>query len=105
MRFNYVKKRNFMNKNRIPVRRCVGCGISYEENLLLRVVRLPDGRTEPDPAGKKPGRGAYICKNPVCLNKARKAGRIERSLSSKVDEKIYQWLEKEITKAGTGGDK
>ncbi|MBR6426603.1 MAG: YlxR family protein [Clostridia bacterium] len=93
-----------MKKNRIPVRRCVGCGISYEENTLLRVVRLPDGNTEPDPSGKKPGRGAYICKNPDCLKTARKKKALERSLSSTISDEIYLWLENSI-KDDLSGDK
>ena len=89
-----------MKNRKIPVRRCVGCGVSYEENSLLRVVRLPDGRTEPDFTGKKPGRGAYVCKNTDCLNKAKKNGRMERSLSAKIAPETYLLLEKQITETG-----
>ena len=88
-----------MKKSKTPVRRCVGCGISYEESMLLRVVRRPDGKTESDPTGKKPGRGAYVCRNLVCLQNARKKKAFERSLSSEINENIYLWLEHIITGA------
>ena len=49
-----------------------------------------------DPTGKKNGRGAYICPNRVCLEKAFKSRGLERSFKMKVPEEIYVSLQKEL---------
>ncbi len=40
---------------------------------LIRVVRAPEGGLSLDFRGKKPGRGAYLCPDPACLTRAKKA--------------------------------
>jgi hypothetical protein len=47
---------------------------------LVRIVRSPDGFVRPDPTGKAPGRGAYLCADPACWDAAIKKKRLERSL-------------------------
>ena len=85
-----------MTGKKVPERRCVGCGISFPKKTLIRVVKLPDGGAELDFIGKKPGRGAYLCKNIECLKKARKAKRLERNLEVSISEEIYDMLEAEL---------
>lgn len=74
---------------------------------LIRVVKSPDvkdengeitasGEISLDLTGKKSGRGAYVCKSAECLEKAHKAHRIERSLSCKIPEEIYEQLRTEF---------
>ena len=74
---------------------------------LIRVVKSPDvkdengeitasGEISLDLTGKKSGRGAYVCKSAECLEKAHKAHRIERSLSCKIPEEIYEQLRTEL---------
>jgi hypothetical protein len=41
---------------------------------MSRLVRGADGRVKPDRTG--PGRGAYVCRNPACLERAVKPGRL-----------------------------
>lgn len=75
---------------------------------LVRVVKAPEKPEAPeaepkislDLTGKKPGRGAYICRDPQCLQKARKARRLERAFSCKIPDEIYEKLEGELTKDG-----
>jgi predicted RNA-binding protein YlxR (DUF448 family) len=64
---------------------------------LVRIVRSAEGAISLDANGKKPGRGAYICKNIDCFKKARKAKRLERAFSSAIPEDIYKRLEEELT--------
>ena len=85
-----------MTVKKIPERRCVGCGISFPKNTLIRVVKLPTGGVELDFVGKKPGRGAYVCKNTECLKKTRTAKRLERNLEVESPEDIYNSLEVEL---------
>ena len=58
-----------MKPKKIPMRMCVGCREMKEKRELIRIVRTPEGETALDPTGKKPGRGAYVCRNPECLRR------------------------------------
>jgi predicted RNA-binding protein YlxR (DUF448 family) len=80
----------------IPMRRCTGCMQSLPKKELVRIVRTPDGTISLDITGKKSGRGAYICKNPACLSKARKARRLEKNLDCIIPDEIYVKLEEEF---------
>lgn len=85
-----------MATKKVPLRKCTGCGVMKEKRELVRVVRSPQGEISLDLVGKKPGRGAYICKDAECLKLARKAKRIERSLECEISPEIYDMMEKEI---------
>lgn len=78
---------------------CSGCGEMFDKRTLVRVVRTKDGDVSLDLTGKKAGRGAYVCKNPDCLKKARKKKAFERAFSMKISEDIYNEMEEEMTNA------
>jgi predicted RNA-binding protein YlxR (DUF448 family) len=80
-----------------PERRCTGCGEHFPKHELIRVLRTPEGEIVLDFTGKKSGRGAYICKNPSCLKKAKKGRRLESSLECPIPEEVYMKLEEELT--------
>ena len=63
---------------------------------MIRVVRGTDGTVSLDFSGKLNGRGAYICPQPECLKKARKAKSLDRSLEVPIPEEVYDRLEKEM---------
>ncbi|MBQ9557071.1 MAG: YlxR family protein [Clostridia bacterium] len=88
-----------MKEKKIPVRKCVGCGESKPKRELLRVVSPKEGDVSLDPTGKAAGRGAYICADPACLAKARKARRLERAFDRQIPPEIYDSLERELTEA------
>ena len=92
---------------KVPMRKCTGCMEMKPKTELIRVVKSPDvkdengettasGEISLDLTGKKSGRGAYVCKSAECLEKAHKAHRIERSLSCKISEEIYEQLRTEL---------
>ena len=100
---------------KVPQRRCVGCGGTFDKKDLLRIVRAPLDSQKPadeqtpaetaaeaverisiDFTGKKSGRGAYICKKEECLAKARKSGRLKSSLECEITDAVYEQLAKEI---------
>ena len=81
---------------KVPLRKCTGCGEMKEKRELVRVVRSKEGEVSLDLVGKKPGRGAYICKNAECLKLAKKAKRIERALDCQISPELYDIMEKEI---------
>jgi predicted RNA-binding protein YlxR (DUF448 family) len=51
---------------------------------MLRIVRTLEGTLEFDPTGKRSGRGAYICPEAGCLEKAVKAKNLERAMKNPV---------------------
>ena len=87
-------------KKKIPLRKCVGCDQRKEKKELIRVVRTPEGDVDLDTTGKKPGRGAYICPQRACLEKAFKNRRIERTLEIKLPETMKKTLEEKINGDG-----
>ena len=58
---------------RVPLRKCTGCGEMKPKKDLVRVVKSPEGEISLDLTGRKPGRGAYVCRSAACLQAARKA--------------------------------
>ncbi|MFL0268273.1 RNase P modulator RnpM [Candidatus Clostridium radicumherbarum] len=89
-----------MKVKKIPQRMCNGCMEMKPKKELIRVVKNKDNEVSIDLTGKKPGRGAYICKNEECLNKAFKTKRLEKNLEVKISEEIYNKLKEEITYEG-----
>ena len=82
-----------MNKpQKIPMRKCLGCGEMMPKKELIRAVRSPEGEVSLDLTGKKNGRGAYICHNRKCLTMAIKAKRFERAFGCAVEQHIYDNL-------------
>jgi len=75
---------------------CSGCKEQKSKKELVRVVRSPEGEISLDLTGKKSGRGAYICPKLECLKLARKARRLEKSLSCQIPEQVYNQLEAEL---------
>ena len=86
----------------MPIRKCAGCGEHREKTDFLRVVRTPAGEFQLDPTGNADGRGAYLCKDAVCLLKARKTRRMEKGFRSRVPDSVYEELE---TLCGKGEQK
>ena len=85
-----------MKVKKIPMRMCTGCMQMKPKKELIRVVKSPEGDVSVDLTGKKSGRGAYICKDTECLEKAVKAKRLGRNLEVTIDETILNTLKDEI---------
>ena len=85
-----------MKPKKIPLRMCVGCRESKPKRELIRVVRAPDGPLSMDPVGKKPGRGAYVCRQQSCLARAIKQKQLERQLEVRMTEEVAEALQKEL---------
>jgi len=83
-------------QKKIPQRQCMGCRERKAKREMIRVVRRTDGNVNLDFGGKMNGRGAYICPNPECLNKARRSKALERSLETEIPAEVYERLSREI---------
>ncbi len=93
---------------KIPMRMCITCRERLPKKELIRIVATEDGEVTVDPTGKMPGRGAYVCKNPECLEKAVKQHRFEYGLKDKINrgaaEKLLDTEEKVDAEDGKGKD-
>jgi predicted RNA-binding protein YlxR (DUF448 family) len=89
-----------MQQKKVPMRMCTGCGEMKPKKELVRIVKNATGEISLDVTGKKPGRGAYICKDPKCLTKAKKAKRLERAFKCAVPDEIFARLEEELAVDG-----
>lgn len=89
-----------MKQKKIPQRTCNGCGAQKPKKELVRVVRSPEGEISLDLIGKKPGRGAYICRDIECLKKARKTKRLARVLECEIPEAVYAEMEETLQNDG-----
>lgn len=83
-----------------PQRQCIGCGEKKEKNELIRIVKESEDVFSLDPSGRKNGRGAYICKDPQCLEKAFKKKSIERAFKMPVPAGTYEKLKGEFENLG-----
>ena len=53
----------------VPERTCIVCRQKTAKRQLTRFVRSPEG-VFADPSGKRDGRGAYLCDNLICRQRA-----------------------------------
>lgn len=73
-----------MSPKHIPLRTCVQCRQVKPKRELVRVVRSPQGTVEVDERGKAAGRGAYLCRNRVCWERALAGDRLGHALQIKI---------------------
>ena len=71
-------------------RTCVACGATD-------IVRSPLGVVSFDPSGRAPGRGAYVC-SAECFAAARKAGKLDRALRTKLGEQDLERIAGEMSR-------
>ena len=85
-----------MAEKKLPLRRCAGCSEQKTKKEFVRVVRTPEGEIILDETGKANGRGVYLCPKKACLQKARKAKRLEKSLNLAIPEEVWNALEEKL---------
>lgn len=82
-----------MKTRKTPQRMCIACRQSRPKSELLRAVRTPDGQVLVDRTGKMNGRGAYLCPDKACLQKAIRSNALFRTLQVQVDDDMIKQLE------------
>ena len=81
---------------KVPMRKCIGCGESKPKKELIRVVKDKDGNIFLDKTGRQNGRGAYICFNRECLEKAIKTKGLNRAFQMEVSQEAYDELRRSM---------
>ena len=59
-----------------PSRTCLGCREARPKSRLVRLIRARTGIVVVDAAGRAAGRGAYVCPDPACVQRALIRGRL-----------------------------
>lgn len=86
-----------MNKTKkVPLRKCVGCSESKPKNELIRIVKNKEQEVFIDETGKANGRGAYVCKDIKCLDKAIKTKAIYKALGKDLTEDTIESLRQSL---------
>ena len=81
---------------KIPLRQCLGCREMKPKRELIRVVRSPEGEVSLDFRGKKPGRGAYLCRNAECLKRAIKSKALSRAFGVEIPPGVMDALSEQM---------
>ena len=79
-------------QRREPVRTCVACRQEAGKRSLVRVVRSADGAAALDVTGRAQGRGAYLHRDPSCIEIARKRKALDRALKATVSAEVWAEL-------------
>jgi len=75
---------------------CLACREMKPKKELIRVVKNKENEISVDLKGKKPGRGAYICRNIECFDKAKKEKRFEKEFCTQISEEVYNILKQQM---------
>lgn len=71
----------------VPQRSCVVCRRQFDKRRLTRVVRTSENGVRIDPTGKQNGRGAYLCDQAACWDKAiRQAAILNQALNAQLTD-------------------
>ena len=81
---------------KVPLRQCLGCREMKPKNELIRVVRSPAGDVTMDPAGKKPGRGAYLCNDMNCYKRVVKTNALSRAFKTQIPDDVTKELQSKM---------
>jgi hypothetical protein len=77
----------------IPQRMCLVCKTTSAKRSLTRLVRTPDEGVQIDPTGKRNGRGAYLCDNPACWQKASRGDVLAKALRVSLTQEDRQRIQ------------
>ncbi|MBN1681728.1 MAG: YlxR family protein [Anaerolineae bacterium] len=80
------KTKQSSKRRRVPQRTCVVCRATTDKRTLTRLVRTPDDGVHVDPSGKRNGRGAYLCSQRECWDRALETDVLEKALRTTLTE-------------------
>ncbi len=84
-------KQQQTHQKHIPERSCVVCRTKLPKRNLTRLV-VVDGDLHLDPTGKMKGRGAYLCQNSGCWERAMKTHVLNHALKVTLTDESRQRL-------------
>ena len=85
-----------VKKKKISLRKCISCLEMKPKKELIRIVKNKQNEIKVDCSGRANGRGAYICQDVDCFDKAKRKKKLEKVFESSINEKIYDTIEEEL---------
>lgn len=79
-------------QKKIPLRKCLGCQEMKNKKELIRIVKNKENLFFVDGTGKMNGRGAYICNDVNCLERALKTKGLERTFQAEIPQDVYDQI-------------
>ena len=94
-------------RNKVPIRECISCSLHKPKAEMMRIVIASDEEGNSsrsiDEGGKKRGRGAYICRNPHCIEDAFKRGLISEDEKKDIEESLSKYILSMLSIAAKAG--
>jgi uncharacterized protein len=87
---------------KVPERTCIACGKVRPQREMFRLVCAADKTVEVDNKGKQPGRGAYLCRGPECLQTGLKGNKLERALRTELSTDSREKLSRLLKESDIG---
>jgi predicted RNA-binding protein YlxR (DUF448 family) len=84
-------------RKHIPQRTCVICRETSAKRTLTRIVRTADAGVQVDPTGKRNGRGAYLCNQVTCWQRAVESNVLDKALRTTLTNEDKQRLNEAMT--------
>ena len=78
----------------IPQRTCVACRRIKPKRELTRLVCVANGSVEVDASGRRPGRGAYLCRNLGSWETGLRGNRLDYTLRTTITKENRERLMK-----------
>ncbi|PJF31197.1 MAG: DUF448 domain-containing protein [Candidatus Thermofonsia Clade 1 bacterium] len=79
-------------RKHIPERTCVICRQKAAKRSLIRLVRTAEG-VQVDLSGKRNGRGAYLCHQPACWQRAVQGDALAKALRTTLSDADRAYLQ------------
>ncbi|MEG1581894.1 MAG: YlxR family protein [Clostridia bacterium] len=86
-----------MQNKKVPIRTCIACKSSKPKKDMLRIVKSKTGDICIDRTSKQEGRGAYVCNDITCIEKAVKSKALNRAFECNVGLEVYDKLKGEFS--------
>ena len=83
-------------QKKTPLRMCLGCRVMKPKSEIIRVVKSPDNEISLDITGKKPGRGAYVCRDTSCFKRVIKTNALQRAFKTQIPANIIEELQNQL---------
>jgi uncharacterized protein len=88
------------SKEHTPLRTCISCGAKRGKKELVRLILDARGYVVLDDCGKGRGRGAYVCRNNLCLEKLEKGERLKRAFRKEGPLSLHSEFWEEMSGGG-----
>jgi predicted RNA-binding protein YlxR (DUF448 family) len=83
---NEQRRKPILQRKHIPQRTCIACRRKLDKRRLTRVVRTAEEGVIVDPSGKRNGRGAYLCDEGSCWDRALASRVLDKALLTEISE-------------------